>query len=62
MPADDVNQTIVLYCHNDGCSVRSQRYIMPFPPNRCPECGSKFEKQPQRRETHIRGNRSFDNY
>jgi len=57
-----MTETIVLYCHNDGCGVRSQRYEAAFPPSRCPECGSKFEAEPQRRETHTRGPRSYNTY
>lgn len=54
--------TILLYCHNDGCTVRSERYEGSTPPTHCPECGSKLQTQPVRRETHIRGNRSFSQY
>ena len=62
MPTDDATPTVVLYCHNDGCSHRSGRYEGEFPPSHCPECGSKYQKEPVRRETHIRGPRSYNEY
>jgi hypothetical protein len=53
--------TIVLYCHNDGCSVKSERYEGEFPPRKCIECGSTLHDRPIRRDT-IRPFRTYDSY
>jgi len=62
LPKDDENPTVVLYCHNDGCTVRSVRVEAEFPPTQCPECGSKFQREPVRRESNVRGPRRFNTY
>ena len=57
--------TVTLYCINDGCDVKSQRYeVMDgIPqPNRCPECGGPLSTERPRAGQQQRGPRRFDTY